>query len=172
MGVDHHRQRAFGVLRSIDPYVGASLGADIEDAVLAARGHEGNRHRLLGPGEHIASRFGREGVKGLCAGKAVDEGLCGRLELAHEVPPVLSDRSQPSPYNRTANGSDDEPLSHLLGAAQAEHWAHLRSTEASYQLAACMNDWQVRPSVRGCLVNGTIAPRKHAVFTFAISVLP
>src|SRR5262245_13928117 len=172
MGVDHHWQCAFGVLRSIDPDIGASLGADVEDAVVAVCGRERHRHRLLGTGEHVASRFRREGVERRCASKAVDEGVCGRLELTHEAPPVLSDRSQPSPYNRTANGSDDEPLSHLLGAAQAEHWAHLRSTESSYQLAACMNDWHVRPSVRGCLVNGTIAPRKHAVFTFAISVLP
>jgi catechol 2,3-dioxygenase-like lactoylglutathione lyase family enzyme len=52
-------------------------------------------HRLLGAGEHVASCLGREREDRRCAGKAVDEGLCGRLELAHEVPPVLFDRPPP-----------------------------------------------------------------------------
>src|SRR5262245_17280694 len=97
MGVDHHRQRAFGVLRSIDPDLGASLGADVEDAVIAPRGRERHRHRLLGAGKHVASRLGREREDRLCARKAVDEGLRGRLELAHEVPPVLFARPPPWP---------------------------------------------------------------------------
>jgi hypothetical protein len=102
VGVDHHRQRAFGALRPIDPDLGATLGAYIEDTVLAVRGREFYRHRLLGAGEHLASGSRRERVDGRCAGKAIDEGLCSRLELTHEVPPVLSDRPQPfaKPYNR------------------------------------------------------------------------
>ena len=41
------------------------LGADVEDAVVAACGRERHRYRLLGTGEHVASRYGREGVRGL-----------------------------------------------------------------------------------------------------------
>jgi hypothetical protein len=95
VGVDHHGQRAFGALRQIDPDVGATLGADVEDTVLAARGCELYRHRLLGAGEHVASGLRRERVDGRCAGKAVDEGLCGRLELTHEVPPFVLSLSCP-----------------------------------------------------------------------------